>query len=719
MAPSYLGSSVSAQSSPVRQYRLRHLVRGPLYAFAVPQGDLDALSDVARICSEFWNGANSIVFGVRRDGRIPGWLDDLRRLSDLDACYLHEGLGERARRGALGRFPGASPIYEGLVDDEVHPLHVAPEPASGKDRVRVAIPRYDSGELRRLALIAWGELPAGERKYWHERVDLFERAGATAHGALLAGQVASGNTSPLRLSADRAPAISWQAAAHHPVLFVLNPRSFDDLVWFWNTRARRGDIIGRAAVAAIPLQSLAQPDQLACLHNWCALPGWAQATPDLIVWARPRDQAAARAALEAQGLSHRDTGRLSFRFGGHTEVRERPLFTFAMPPIGGAIERGLIGESLITLDDRRARLALTAPPDLPLGLGRQVRLELRGLPTGFPLSRVVAEGIIPNGYVVSGSLAIITDAQRTWNMDVKLPERWELLESWARERGYEVELSQDGRYGTALLERLAGHAGLDKLASEVSVSVLEALTPQSRLKLAQRLVSEAREKHGAQLDEGLLAEELKRGDVSLDQPARTLGDLKNVTGQARNRIVEALHGLIGHGLVQSGIERRCPSCNFRQFWALGELDDVVGCRACRARFVLALREHERDEASLRYRLDGLMARAMDQDLLAVLLALRKLKPEIEDRPWSAWPGLLFRRGAEEIDVDLLVSDGTDVDICECKTRAGGLGVRQLERITDLAADLGARVHLASLEGSFRETRPEIDVTTHGRRDLLA
>jgi hypothetical protein len=39
-----------------RQHRLRYWVRGPEWAFVVPQGDLAALEDVMRICSAFWNG---------------------------------------------------------------------------------------------------------------------------------------------------------------------------------------------------------------------------------------------------------------------------------------------------------------------------------------------------------------------------------------------------------------------------------------------------------------------------------------------------------------------------------------------------------------------------------------------------------------------------------------------------------------------------------------
>lgn len=53
-----------------RQVRLSYFARGPGWAFAVPEGDLDALEEVMRACSEFWNGAGSLLVPVSRDGRV-------------------------------------------------------------------------------------------------------------------------------------------------------------------------------------------------------------------------------------------------------------------------------------------------------------------------------------------------------------------------------------------------------------------------------------------------------------------------------------------------------------------------------------------------------------------------------------------------------------------------------------------------------------------------
>jgi hypothetical protein len=81
------------------QHWVSYTVRGPEWAFAVPQGDLVALEDVMRRCSAFWNGAGSLVIPVRADGRIPPVIDAFLDSRPVDRCFWHESLGERARAG--------------------------------------------------------------------------------------------------------------------------------------------------------------------------------------------------------------------------------------------------------------------------------------------------------------------------------------------------------------------------------------------------------------------------------------------------------------------------------------------------------------------------------------------------------------------------------------------------------------------------------------------
>jgi hypothetical protein len=66
----------------------------------------------------------------------------------------------------------------------------------------------------------------------------------------------------------------------------------------------------------------------------------------------------------------------------------------------------------------------------------------------------------------------------------------------------------------------------------------------------------------------------------------------------------------------------CPECNTHFFVALDQLDETISCFACRREFVLPT-SRSAQELPLRYQLDGLMARVMDQDVIPVLLTCER------------------------------------------------------------------------------------------------
>ena len=111
-----------------------------------------------------------------------------------------------------------------------------------------------------------------------------------------------------------------------------------------------------------------------------------------------------------------------------------------------------------------------------------------------------------------------------------------------------------------------------------------------------------------------------------------------------------------------------------------------------------------------YRLDGLMARIMDQDILPVLLAVRALRPPTDTGElYFAWPGVEVSKGDRpRFDIDLVVSHGTNADgtsnvwCVECKKTATSLGEKQLSRLLEVAAELESRPGIAAVQGEFPE-----------------
>jgi hypothetical protein len=194
---------------------------------------------------------------------------------------------------------------------------------------------------------------------------------------------------------------------------------------------------------------------------------------------------------------------------------------------------------------------------------------------------------------------------------------------------------------------------------------------------------------------------LSEVELFLELEARDAATLGSGIG-GKARAVEALVHLVETGLVLRGRTERCPRCNYPSFIALDGLAERIECPACRTRFVLPVAVgNGRQEPPIQYRLDGLMARIMDQDTLPVLLAMRAFRnlfgqPEL----FFAWPGIQFTDAHDSVDADLLVSTGQTVYCCEVKLNAGGLSTDQLDRLLRLARKLQARPAIAALDGEF-------------------
>jgi hypothetical protein len=115
------------------QHRLGYFIRGPEWAFVLPQGDLEALDDVVRTCSTLWNGVGSLLIGIDRAGRQAP-TGSLLSARPVDTVWLHPALGDRARAAASAAFPNAEPMHELFDAEEVHSLLLGPRSLASLSR---------------------------------------------------------------------------------------------------------------------------------------------------------------------------------------------------------------------------------------------------------------------------------------------------------------------------------------------------------------------------------------------------------------------------------------------------------------------------------------------------------------------------------------------------------------------------------------------------------
>lgn len=146
------------------------------------------------------------------------------------------------------------------------------------------------------------------------------------------------------------------------------------------------------------------------------------------------------------------------------------------------------------------------------------------------------------------------------------------------------------------------------------------------------------------------------------------------------------------------------------YWPLRELDERVRCRACQQEFALPAVERG-GEARIAYRLDGLVARAMDQDIIPVLLALRHIlrRPECGHlAQW--WPGLnLYEATSSRVgqEFDLLVADQGTLRVCEVKSASEGFTREIVLDLLKLATRVGAEAVIAAPTGEWRDEVVEL------------
>jgi hypothetical protein len=687
-----------------RQHRLAYMVRGPEWAFAVPQGSLDALEEIFTICSGFWNGVGSLLVPVTRNGRLPGWVDGLLEVRPVDHIYVHPGVTEQAMERLRQRVGNASRLRAGFDDREVHPLLLL---GPSKDQPRplppIEFPLFKSRNLRRVAAAAWGVIPADDLEEWQPWFHAVQVDGEDAHGALLRGQVADAGASPLLLSGGTNGIVHQVSPLDTPSLWIFGESAgFRELVNFWNFRSRSMSD-GRAPVIGLPQQALSYPAQLEALHRWLPrIPG-SRKTPDLFVNCEPRHDQAVQAALTQAGFAEETSEKLGkFSFGRDVTPNDPPTFALVRPLLGGPFVRGAHASELVAFSSGRASTSLPAPKQFLARSGANTRVVFRNLPLPLPATPAAARRINPNA-TASDGVMVLTSAMTPWNFDITLPSAWEALTDYAADRGFQAEWSRDGRDANALLQRLGNLERIELLRHRLRVAILEALAPINRHKWARAIAADAAQA-GEQLDEGALVEELSQVGLFLELEARTANQIATRIGPGTRKadVLRELPSLVETGFVTRARSLECPSCRFRHLLRLDEQAERVRCRACGHQFTMPVVDNsgEREPESF-YRLDGLMARAMDQAVLPVLFALRTLRTHLGGELFFAWPGVLLRgAGQDPVDADVVASNGERVFCCEVKTSASGLGQPQLVKLMALSRQLEARPVIAALKGSF-------------------
>jgi hypothetical protein len=704
---------------------LGYALRGAELAVAIADQDTDALQEVCSYLSKAGNGPGALLLAIDENGVIRPGLE--RSLSALppDRVLVHESVSAKGQETLANRWPGRVGDWRRkVVDAEIHPWWLIRDPSAHD--VPLPMPALTSGIEPVLSAVLWGEIDSEDLETIKRQFDLIPTSAPELFMTLLDAQIT--RRSPLGWAARFTDLVECVNGPNQRALFVLDEDvGFDDLALFWNLRSRYPTHAGECAIIGLPIQCLADANRFsAAITQWLESPPHG-VKPEILVDVTEASAPTVQGALELAGLTYVDKPGWTV-FTATPADRCQPEFGLGRTTIPARLRRGVSGDALVTLREGSNPLHLPVPSAFPPGAVWRgpISVELSGLPLYLPVSDPLASACWDQGEQCGDHiLARLLRVQDVIRTTVRLPPPDFQLARHLSSVSLRAEASGAGQLARTLLDRLTGPGDLDALARPHALKLLEALVAPTRKKLAQRVRQELEGSPTANVDEARIVELLTAEGLFAELAAKTVVQLQGSIGTPASEFLEALGGLCDAGYLQRGRAFVCPACRIGDYRRLAELDDRITCRACRHEFALPAVENGA-EAATAYRLDGLVGRAMDQDILPVLLALRYLlrRPEATNHAYW-WPGLNLYASDSRIpdeEIDLLIADHGTVIACEIKKDAGSLSADDAIAHIELATRLRAEAVFAAPTGNWRAEVTELfsthDLSLFGPSDLL-
>lgn len=658
--------------------------------YLVADGSKTGLRRAVQESCTRWGGMTEPIIPVKPGGEVDPWWQQVASLARADGAVNVDADPEDADAAAgklgLGLVPLTDIDRAGLTAFTVHPADVGPAALPGPNSYIMASEKRGlwevagSGDLTDEHVES---LPADSLGTWRPNHDQVARA--QLRGQTLVERTCSqfgehwarGGPTP-------GPAVVW----------VTDPDSFADCVYFWNLRALRPLRLGSLPMVLLPVGQVQY---------------WMGFDADLAYVLERPAQFAPDVALCSITVSERDLHDTAALLGLEQHTGEakighdwpvptrKPPFSYQLgvnPRQWLSFERsyGEIADVDLQLFRSRTAVRFTSPVSFGGGGTALVRLSGAAL-DGLPRRPAVAERIVKEGKWRYGALQVTVRAVNEYLLDMHVPELPEAAAAVLSEVTVRHELSRKkGQPGMAWLEK----TDISPLAQPgVFAAIRELTTPRSK-----ELLRELRKLRQDGAVDGELAEIAAHWGGRSERRHRSAEQLQYVP---KADAADALERLCAAGWAERGLQVTCGMCGLPSFIPFLQASGRAACPGCSS----PAGYDTGSALTVYYRLNSHLDLLSDQGVLPHLLAIDILRRQGKQSYFFPGVDVWFSTDdSDRAEADLFgIRDGRILS-GEVKTSASEFTNEQLSRDVGLSSRLKADAHVLAATSDIPEQAAE-------------
>ena len=649
------------------RYKFRINVRPVKYAYFLHDNDWATLKDIIQLSCTQWGGIRSLIVPVKADLSIASMFEQLLTVHEPDRFvgYLTEDSSytrhNQLQRKLADLFPTRHVSLEqgqffAANDMTAHALHVlTDDDLQNRLLTRQTWTPSPAIEHEQIPLAIYGTIYPGQEEYYESTIQLTNENIEIGSKDFWSSQVSSDPfASVINLTASHVSAYRVTNWFNSNEFNVVIGNDVNSVCLYWNLRATREATYfssqEKRRTLLAPIKILEDPsglnNLLDVIRTEFPTPGisinlnmvfcvWGEESEKRLrqVLAQSTDQLE---VLKEQVHRTRHFGRKDDDV--ETLVGKKLTYVISWPLLPGSYHEGVYVQPPLytTLALGKNEVLYEPPGEFRNRSGGGVAIDFEcEVWNRFPFDRNVASLINQNGWFSKyGFTNIYSIGDRSSYLAFNLPSEWETVETYFSRRGITIRRSKSDEYSNGVLNVLGGWHQTTILASKPAYLLLDILSLRSTKKISQRIEQAL----GLGVND---IETIRSLLKDLLQNIETLPELKGIPRtyeqlyndarltKYRQQLLGLMSNLSQHQVLKRGLYLYCPNCGAPDWYPLDNLSEEVRCSGCGQQFIVPIEQPAGSEIRWQYRLNTLINRAVDQDVLVPMLAVSFLTHDKE------------------------------------------------------------------------------------------